>query len=92
MLSDEDPQDAADDFVSRTNSVRRLKLTLPKAACEVRRSSAIDYDESECVSDTSFASESCTSTFARKCRSTTPTASIEAKVCSKSNTRIQSAR
>jgi hypothetical protein len=81
MISEEDKQDSNEDFTRRTSSVRRLKLNLPDAPYDPRPSIAIEYDESECVSDTSFASESCTSTFARKSRCAAPERLAETNVC-----------
>lgn len=81
MISEEDQQDSNQGFTRRSSSVRGLKLNLPDPSYDPRASIAIEYDESECVSDTSFASESCTSTFATKGRCAAPESLAGRNVC-----------
>jgi hypothetical protein len=53
------------DSGNRVESTRKVKLQLPRGSVQGRVGTHVDYDESECVSDTSYASESCTSGYMR---------------------------
>ena len=57
------------DSADPPKSNRKVMLELPRGSVKGRVGTQVDYDESECVSDTSYASESCTSTNVRGRRS-----------------------